>query len=78
MARLAVDTKLFPLYEVEAGRVRVTRKPYQVRPVEEYLRLQDRFGHLTAAMRARLQEEVDRSWQRLLRTEELMADGALW
>ena len=45
VAKLAVETGLFPLIEIENG----VLKPHtiaQVKPVEEYLRLQGRFQHV--------------------------------
>ncbi|MEE8470048.1 MAG: thiamine pyrophosphate-dependent enzyme [Dehalococcoidia bacterium] len=44
-ARLAVNTALYPLYEVENGELRAQRIPKRV-PVEEYLKGQVRFRHL--------------------------------
>ncbi len=49
IARLAVHTKVFPLYEVEDGeRYNINVDPKNL-PVDEYLRLQGRFAHLTDA-----------------------------
>lgn len=45
IARLAVNTGLYPLYEVESGELRVQKIPKRV-PVEEYLKPQGRFRHL--------------------------------
>ena len=44
-ARLAVNTGLYPLYEVENGVTKVLRIPRRA-PVEEYLKGQVRFRHL--------------------------------
>jgi pyruvate ferredoxin oxidoreductase beta subunit len=58
-ARLAVDTGVFPLYEVEDGRVwRETVRPAK-RPVSEYLALQGRFGQLDDAAVVAIQQAVD-------------------
>ncbi|SDD79031.1 thiamine pyrophosphate-dependent enzyme [Glycomyces harbinensis] len=47
LARLAVDTALFPLYEARGGEVTaVTRLRRQPVPVEQYLRPQKRYRHL--------------------------------
>ncbi|MEW6524410.1 MAG: thiamine pyrophosphate-dependent enzyme [Bacillota bacterium] len=47
LARLAVDTLAFPLYEVEDGhRYRITVRPSRPKPVAEYLGLQSRFRQL--------------------------------
>ena len=46
VARLAVETGLFPLVELEYGAVTGIVRLVQARPVEQYLRLQGRFKHL--------------------------------
>jgi len=46
MARLAVETRLFPLYEVDGGVYKITFPVLSPKPVEEYLKLQGRFSHL--------------------------------
>ena len=67
IARLAVHTKIFPLYEVEDGeRYNINVEPKNL-PVDEYLRLQGRFSHLTDDEVHTIQETVDREWQRLVK-----------
>jgi pyruvate/2-oxoacid:ferredoxin oxidoreductase beta subunit len=67
IARLAVHSKVFPLYEVEEGlRYTINVNPKNL-PVEEYLRLQGRFAHLTDDEVHTIQETVDREWERLLK-----------
>lgn len=46
VARLAIETGLFPLFEAEFGKVTDRALIRHVKPVEEYLRLQKRFVHL--------------------------------
>ncbi len=46
LARLAVQSGLFPLFEAEHGEVTATSKIRRRVPVEEYLRPQRRFAHL--------------------------------
>ncbi len=46
LARLAIETGLFPIFEAEAGRVTEVRKIRRKTPVVEYLKLQRRFAHL--------------------------------
>ncbi|MFZ0700052.1 MAG: thiamine pyrophosphate-dependent enzyme [Thermoplasmata archaeon] len=71
LGRLATDTGIFPLYEVEDGRYRITRSVGHLRPVEEYLRAQGRFAHLDANEIAAIQERVTAHWERLqLRAKE--------
>lgn len=45
VARLAVETGLFPIIEYEAGKLVSVRK-VSVKPVQEYLKTQGRFKHL--------------------------------
>jgi len=70
MARLAVETCYWPLYEVENGVWRLTYKPRQKKPVVEWLKRQGRFRHLFAENREAVLEEiqrhVDTNWQALL------------
>jgi pyruvate/2-oxoacid:ferredoxin oxidoreductase beta subunit len=75
IGRLATETNVLPLHEVENGKYRITRKLGTGRPVREYLREQGRFSHLTEEEIGRIQEDVDRGWKRLL---ELETRGALW
>ncbi|MEW6231357.1 MAG: 3-methyl-2-oxobutanoate dehydrogenase subunit beta [Chloroflexota bacterium] len=65
VARMAVQTKIFPLYEVENGvKYTINVRPKGL-PVSLYLKMQDRFKHLTAEDMAIIQENVDREWKRL-------------
>lgn len=58
LARLAVDTGVWPLFEVEEGRLRLTRKTRQLKPLEEYLSRQGRFRGLSSERVAALQQGV--------------------
>ena len=65
LARLAVETKIFPLYEIENGeRYRINRQPKGT-PVEEYLKLQGRFKHLTKRQMDSIQENIDKEWEKI-------------
>ncbi|HDM43249.1 MAG TPA: pyruvate ferredoxin oxidoreductase, partial [Firmicutes bacterium] len=44
--RVAVDTCVWPLYEIEEGILRITYKPREKKPVEEWLKPQGRYKHL--------------------------------
>ncbi|MEW6459253.1 MAG: thiamine pyrophosphate-dependent enzyme [Bacillota bacterium] len=73
LSRLAVQTGFWPLYEVENGVTKVTYKPKELKPLEEFLRPQGRFRHLFApeneALLKQAQETVTKNWARLLREE---------
>ena len=47
VARLAVETGFFPLYEYERGSFRKTLFIQEKKPLQEFLRLQGRFAHVT-------------------------------
>jgi|Deesub1362B_J571_1020462.scaffolds.fasta_scaffold00006_129 pyruvate ferredoxin oxidoreductase beta subunit/2-oxoisovalerate ferredoxin oxidoreductase beta subunit len=71
LGKLAVQTCVFPLFEVEDGSTwKINIKPREKKPVDEYLKIQGRFRHLTAKAITFIQEEVDRRWSRLLKYEE--------
>jgi pyruvate ferredoxin oxidoreductase beta subunit len=78
IAKLAVETYFWPLYEVENGRFRITIKPREKKPVVEWLKAQGRFRHLLAPENAELveliQERVDREWRRLEALERATAE----
>ena len=46
LARLAVETGLWPLTEYESGDLTAVKKVRRPKPVQEYLKLQGRFKHL--------------------------------
>lgn len=71
LSKLAVQTGIFPLYEIENGeRYKVNIKPKTLKPVIEYLKLQGRFRHLTQKDVDEIQAMVDRNWKILLAKEE--------
>jgi len=66
LARLAVETGLFPLFEAEDGEITGRTKIRRKAPVEDYLKLQKRFAHLFGskpdeARLARIQANADRN-----------------
>lgn len=65
LARLAVETKLFPLFEIENGiKLCINREPSGI-SLEEYIKPQGRFSHLTPEQLANLKEGAERRWQQL-------------
>ena len=65
-ARMVVQSKVFPLFEVIDGRFVLSRDIKKPKPVEEYLKMQRRFRHLKAEDIALIQQRVDSDWERLL------------
>ena len=66
VARLAVQSKVFPLYEVKNG-VDYTLNVKSDRPVADYLNIQGRFKHLTNDDVRQIQKMVDEDWEHLMR-----------
>ncbi len=67
IARMAVQTNIFPLYEVENGvKYTINYKPKGYL-VKEYFKLQGRFRHLTDNDLDQIQEMVEEDWELLLR-----------
>ena len=69
IARLAVQTNIFPLYEIENG-TQYTLNYKGDRPVEDYLQTQGRFKHLNAEDISTIQSMVAEDWNNLLRKAE--------
>ena len=71
ITRLAVETCVWPLYEVVDGKYILSYEPKRKLPVEEYLRPQGRFAHMfkpdSEWMLEAVQKEVDRNWEELLK-----------
>jgi len=66
LARDAVRSGLFPLYEVEGGKLTFTYEPKERVPIGEYTGLQRRFRHLDAGEIEELQERIERRWSDLV------------
>ncbi len=69
ICRLAVDTCVWPLYEIEDGIWRLTYEPAKKLPVERFLEKQGRFRHMFKKgnewMIEEAQNYVDEQWERL-------------
>ncbi len=65
IARLAVQSNVFPLYEIEHG-TRYSLNFRGDRPVKDYLEVQGRFTHLTDDDFQQIQNIVDEDWALLI------------
>lgn len=71
VARLAVETGYFPLFEWEKERFRLNPPSNglvdeQRRvPIVEFLKLQERFSHLSEEQICAIQDEVNRMWEKI-------------
>ncbi len=75
LAKLAVDTKVWPLYEVEGGKHKINYYPKKEIPVEEWLKPQGRFAHMfreeNSWMIEEYQKKVNEDWERLVKLTKL-------
>jgi pyruvate ferredoxin oxidoreductase beta subunit len=65
IGRLAVETGVFPLYEVEDGNYRLSYDPGELQPVEKYLKPQGRFRHLTPELTQIIQDRITKEFEKL-------------
>jgi pyruvate ferredoxin oxidoreductase beta subunit len=91
LAREAVNTCYWPLFECEEGEYRLTYRPHHKLPLVPWLKRQGRFAHLFQPgfeeALAHIEAWVDSEWEKLLRKcgelseaewqEHLQADGCL-
>ena len=70
ICRLAVETCVWPLYEIVEGVWKLSYEPKKKLPVEEFLKKQGRFAHMFKKgndwMVDEAQEYVDKQWDKLL------------
>jgi len=70
LGELAIETGIFPLYEVEDGQVKYYGKTKAIvegrarKPVREYLLKQGRFAHFIEEDLAYFQAKVDEMWEK--------------
>jgi pyruvate ferredoxin oxidoreductase beta subunit len=65
LGRLAVETGIFPLYEVEHEKYRLTIDFPKLKPVKEYITPQGRFRHLTEEMIQEIEGRVHKEYEQL-------------
>jgi pyruvate ferredoxin oxidoreductase beta subunit len=77
IARLAVETGYFPLYEWDHGKLKLNPPSNnhldksRRKPLKEYLKLQGRFAHLTEQEIAEIEKELDAYWEYLGKLTQL-------
>jgi pyruvate ferredoxin oxidoreductase beta subunit len=75
MCKLAVETCVWPMFEIVDGDLSLSYIPKNKLPVEEYLKVQGRFSHMFDKGNEHLIEEyqgqVDKAWQLLLNLNEM-------
>ncbi|MFH0979185.1 MAG: pyruvate synthase subunit PorB [Candidatus Woesearchaeota archaeon] len=70
VAKTAFNTNINPLYEIEDGFLKFTKKPAQQKPVEEFLKMQARFKHMSQDEIKEVQEHVDLEFKKLEKMAE--------
>jgi pyruvate ferredoxin oxidoreductase beta subunit/2-oxoisovalerate ferredoxin oxidoreductase beta subunit len=65
-ARLAVETGMWPLYEIENGVKYTLNWENKDKPVDDYLKLQKRYRHMGEDELSAVQAATDQDWSRLL------------
>ncbi len=71
LSRMAVQNRIFPIYEVENGKYKINRKPKKKVPIYDYIKAQGRFRFMTDELIEKMQEDVDREWEMLLKKERI-------
>ncbi len=71
LGRLAVESGVFPLYEVINGKYNLTYTPEKLIPVENYLKGQGRYRHLSTDDIAEIQNRVNENYEKLLKKCEI-------
>jgi len=66
----AFNAKVTPLYEIEKGILKFTKKPDKIIPVKEYMKPQGRFRHLNDKEIQDVQKHVDAEWDKLTKLEK--------
>ena len=82
LAKLAVETCVWPLYEYENGKYTLTSESKRIaegksekKPITEWFKAQGRYKHMLAEgneeLVAKVQAEIDRKWERLIALSKL-------
>jgi pyruvate/2-oxoacid:ferredoxin oxidoreductase beta subunit len=69
VARLAVESRYFPLVAWDNGEWKITFQPKHTVPVSDFLETQGRFSHLSPAEIDSIQSHVDERWNLLVGLE---------
>jgi len=70
LARLAVQTRLWFLFEIEKGKLKLNMKVEDPKPVEEYLLKQNRFKHLSKEQIMHIQKQANENYEKLKKLAE--------
>ena len=65
LGRMAVEAGVFPLYEVVDGKYKLNVDRPKLQPIDEYLKIQGRFRHLTDEDIQKIQDRVTKEYEEL-------------
>ncbi|MBI4333682.1 MAG: pyruvate synthase subunit beta [Chloroflexi bacterium] len=65
VSRLATESGVFPLYEIENGKYKLNFDFPRLRPITDYFKIQGRFRHLPPDEVQKIQERVRAQWEEL-------------
>jgi hypothetical protein len=63
-----VQTAFYPLYEIEKGRLNITKRVATVRPLTEYFKAQQRYVPFPPELLALVQEVVREEYEKIIIT----------
>lgn len=70
VGRLAVESGVFPLYEIENGVWKITHRKQRNTTINEYMKIQRRFSHLSEDDIAGIQKRVDEEYKKIEHMEK--------
>jgi pyruvate ferredoxin oxidoreductase beta subunit len=78
VAKLAVESYFWPLYEIENGIYKINYKPVRKTSLYDFFKLQGRYSHLlkpeNKKLLRQLEREIELNWQKLLKKVECSSD----
>jgi len=69
MSRMGVQSGWWPLFEIENNTFQLNYKPKELQPVEEFIKPQGRFRHITHNQIEIIQERIYNRWEKMLKQE---------
>jgi pyruvate ferredoxin oxidoreductase beta subunit len=65
VAKSAFNSRVTPLYEIEGGKIIISKEPAKQIPVSHYLRMQKRFAQLSIEEEEDVQKYIDSEWDKI-------------
>jgi pyruvate/2-oxoacid:ferredoxin oxidoreductase beta subunit len=78
IGRIAVETGVFPMYEVENGKYRITEEVNEFRPIRDYLKIQGRFRHLTDEVIDKIETRLHKQYRHLQAKVRMSEEERAW